>query len=757
MGKKRLVVVGNGMAGIRCVEEILKMKRDAFQITIFGKEPYPNYNRIMLSKVLQGGTTIESIMLNDWKWYEENQITLYTDESVIELNTKEKWVMSSKGRKVNYDELILATGSHPFMLPLPGADKLGVMAFRTIQDCEKMVQAAKRYRKAIVIGGGLLGLEAARGLLNLGMKVDVVHIGDYIMNRQLDVTAANMLQKELEKQGMNFLLKKYSIEITGHKRVKGLRFSDGTWREADVVVMAVGVTPNIKLAERTPININRAIVVDDFMRTNVANVYAVGECAEHQGNVYGLVAPLYEQGKVLAAYLCGENPVGYQGTILSTQLKISGVDVFSTGEIMENNENTSLKWYDGIKNTYKKLVFHQNKLVGAVLFGDIQEGGRLLRLIEKQTDYRELINETNGKEEQNAYMAEMADHEKVCECNGVSKGEIVEAIIDRSLKSVEEIKACTKASSSCGGCRSTVASLLDYVQQSGVSKRKAKVPICTCTQADHQEVIESIRKFPHDSKERIMQRLGWENPSGCAYCQSVLRYYLGVHGQANREMTESKQEDGTFAVAPRMYGGVTGAEQLRLIADVVEKFNIPLVKLAKGPRLELYGVQEKDINMIRKMLQIPTPVYGGSLRTVMTCAGIRYAKDAMRDSIQLGVKLEQLLESVQLPTDITIAVSASPRDEINVIQEDVGLIGAPGGWELFVKQERIFSGLMENEAMTMTSALLYMYRERAYFLETLPEWVSRIGVIMVREEILKRKMWVCEENQIELFAGQVNG
>ncbi|KAA9023963.1 nitrite reductase large subunit NirB [Niallia endozanthoxylica] len=757
MGKRRLVVVGNGMAGVRCVEEILKINRDAFQITIFGKEPYPNYNRIMLSKVLQGGTTVESIMLNDWKWYEENCITLYTDESVIELNTKEKWVMSSKRRKVNYDELILATGSNPFMLPLPGADKLGVMAFRTIQDCEKMVRIAKKHKKAIVIGGGLLGLEAARGLLNLGMKVDVVHIGDYIMNRQLDVTAANMLQKELEKQGMNFLLKKYSVEITGHQRVKGLRFSDGTWREADLVVMAVGVTPNIKLAERTSININRAIVVDDFMRTNVANVYAVGECAEHRGIVYGLVAPLYEQGKVLAAYVCGTNPVGYQGTILSTQLKISGVDVFSTGEMMETNENTSLKWYDGIKNTYKKLVFHQNKLVGAVLFGDIQEGGRFLRLIEKQTDYRELVNETNGREEQNTYVAKMADYEKVCECNGVSKGEIVEAIVGHSLKSVEEIKVCTKASSSCGGCRSTVASLLDYVQQNGASQRKEKESICACTQANHQEVIESIRKFPHDSKEQIMQHLDWENPSGCAYCQSALRYYLGVHSQGNMEMTESKQADGTFVIAPRMYGGVTGAEQLRLIADVVEEFKIPLVKLAKGPRMELYGVQEKDVKMIRKMLQTPVPVYGGSLRAVATCAGIGYAKDAMQDSIQLGINLEQLLESVQLPTDVTLAVSASPRDEINVIQEDVGLIGAPGGWELFVKQERIFSGLMEYEAVMMTSALLHMYREQAYFLEPLPEWVRRIGVIAVREEIFQRKMRVFEEKQLELFAGQVNG
>ncbi|MBF6634845.1 MAG: NAD(P)/FAD-dependent oxidoreductase, partial [Planococcus sp. (in: Bacteria)] len=248
MTKRKLVVIGNGMAGVRTVEEILKINPNAFEITIFGKEPHPNYNRILLSKVLQGDTTVESVTLNDWQWYKDNGIALYTDEQVVQLCTEERYVVTAKSRKVPYDELIIATGSVPFMLPLPGAEKEGVTAFRDISDCEKMIEYSAKYNKAIVIGGGLLGLEAARGLLNLGMTVDVVHISEHLMDRQLDPLAAEMLRKELENQGMNFLLQATSAEITGRDRVDGLRFADGSWRAADLVVMAVGVRPNTEIA-----------------------------------------------------------------------------------------------------------------------------------------------------------------------------------------------------------------------------------------------------------------------------------------------------------------------------------------------------------------------------------------------------------------------------------------------------------------------------------------------------------------------------
>ncbi|HWL11764.1 MAG TPA: nitrite reductase large subunit NirB [Ureibacillus sp.] len=725
MRKRKLVVIGNGMAGVRCVEEILNKSAEAFDITIFGKEIHPNYNRILLSKVLQGSTTIESIMLNDWDWYQENGITFYKNEMVTDINTDEKWVRSSE-RLVNYDELIIATGSNPFILPIPGVEKVGVTAFRTIDDCEKIIDASKHYKKAMVIGGGLLGLEAARGLLDLGMEVTVVHLAETLMERQLDQTAAKMLQKELEKQGMHFLLSKSSAEITGETRVDGIRFTDGSWCETDLVVMAVGVRPNIQVAANTAIEVNRAIVVDDYMRTNIPNVYAVGECLEHRGIVYGLVAPLYEQGKVLASYLCGENSKGYEGSVLSTQLKISGVDVYSTGEFMGDDELQSIEFYDGIKNTYKKIVVRNQIIVGAVLFGNIEESTKLAGMIKRGASFTELEMDTEKNEQKDSFVATMPDHEVVCMCNGVSKGTIVQAICEQSLEGVDEVKACTKASSSCGGCRPMVTSILEYIQQNGRSSEAKKEAICACANVSHEEIIELVRQYPRETREEIMMRLEWADLAGCSICLPALDYYIGVHG-----ISDHQQKERSYTSPGRMYGGVTSAEQLRVIADLVEKYNIPLVKLSEGPKLEFYGERDPYLTGI--------PSFGEKLQAVSTDAGIHFAKDAMMDSIKIGMRLEHSLESIEFPTSLTLAVSSSPHDEAMVKLKDAGLIGTPLGWEIVVKEERLFSGLSEEEAESLFKALIHLYRENAFYSETIAQWLERIGLIKVREEAFRQK------------------
>ena len=397
MKKQEIVLIGNGMAGIRAVEEILKLAPNRFKITVFGSEPYPNYNRIQLSKVLQGDTEVADITLNTWEWYEEKGILLYPGETVIEIDTDNQIVSTDKKRQVKYDKLIMATGSDPFMLPLPGIDRKGVTAFRNIKDCELMISASENYKKAVVIGGGLLGLEAARGLLNLGMQVDVVHLSDCLMERQLDKTAGKMLQKELENQGMNFLLEKQSAEITGLDRVEGLKFKDGEEVKADLVVMAVGIKPNVTLANESGIKVNRGIIVNDYLETTVPNVFAVGECAEHREMVYGLVAPLYQQGLEMAKRICGMDSEGYQGSVLSTQLKVSGVDVFSAGEINEDEDTKSVRVFDDWLGVYKKVLVKEGKITGAVLFGDTQDGTRLLSLINKKAAIEEYTDNSRHK------------------------------------------------------------------------------------------------------------------------------------------------------------------------------------------------------------------------------------------------------------------------------------------------------------------------------------------------------------------------
>ncbi|MBW7457996.1 FAD-dependent oxidoreductase, partial [Paenibacillus sepulcri] len=363
---KKLVLIGNGMAGVRAIEHLLKLAPEAYEITIFGAEPHPNYNRIMLSSVLAGGADMKEIIINDWDWYKDNHIQLHTGHKVTRIDTQRKKIITDKGLETDYDAVVVATGSNPFMLPIPGADKEGVIAFRDIRDCEMMLDASRKYRKAAVIGGGLLGLEAARGLLHLGMDVSVIHIHKYLMERQLDEPASRMLQRELEAQGMKFLLHKHSASITGRRRVKELQFTDGSSVDADLVVMAVGIRPNIALAKASGIEINRGIVVDDYMRTNIPDVYALGECAEHRGIAYGLVAPLYEQGAVLAKHLAGVETSGYAGSVTSTKLKVSGVDVFSAGRFAETPGTRALRIQDDLAGTYKKIVIEDGKLVGAV-------------------------------------------------------------------------------------------------------------------------------------------------------------------------------------------------------------------------------------------------------------------------------------------------------------------------------------------------------------------------------------------------------
>ncbi|MFC0270408.1 nitrite reductase large subunit NirB [Metabacillus herbersteinensis] len=758
MIKKKLVLVGNGMAGVRAIEEILNVSEELFEITIFGSEPHPNYNRILLSKVLQGDTKIKDITLNDWEWYEENNITLYTGETVTKINPEMKVVISDNGRVIPYDEVIIATGSVPFMLPLPGADKQGVTAFRDIKDTDVMVEASKKYKKAAVIGGGLLGLEAARGLLNLGMDVSVIHIAPTLMERQLDETAGRLLQKELETQGMKFLLEKSTEEIYGTNRVEGLKFKDGTHLEADLVVMAVGIKPNIELAKESGLSVNRGIIVNDFLQTDLPHVYSVGECAEHNGIPYGLVAPLYEQAKVLASHICGQETAPYKGSVLSTQLKVSGVEVFSAGDFTEGEDKKALKIFDEQDGIYKKIVFKGSKIVGAVLFGDSKEGNRLFSMIKKQADISDTekisILQPIGEEAGASLVASMSADEMICGCNGVSKGAIIQAIQEKGCTSVDAIKACTSASRSCGGCKPLVADVLQLTLGTEFDATVQKEAICECTTLSRDEVVEGIKEKGLTHVREVMNVLGWKTEEGCSKCRPALNYYLGmVHPTEYEDERESRfvnecmhaniQKDGTYSVVPRMYGGVTNSKDLRRIADVVDKYEIPLVKVTGGQRIDLFGVKKSDLPRVWQDLDMPSGyAYGKSLRTVKTCVGEQFCRFGTQDSMGLGIRLEKKFEGLQTPHKVKMAVSACPRSCAESGFKDIGFIGIEGSWEIYVGGnggthvrggDLLYKVKTDQEAMEITGAYLQYYRETANYLERTSAWVDRVGLAHVQE------------------------
>ncbi|WP_284640721.1 nitrite reductase large subunit NirB [Paenibacillus silviterrae] len=781
--KKKLILIGNGMAGVNAIEQLLKLVPNQYEITVFGSEPHPNYNRILLSSVLAGDASINDIVINDWSWYKENGITLHTGQTVTKIDTKQKTVTTDKGLSASYDDLIIATGSLPFMLPLPGADKEGVIAFRDINDCETMIEAAKKYKRAVVIGGGLLGLEAARGLLNLNMEVSVVHIFRYLMERQLDETASRMLQAELEGQGMQFLLEKNTDSILGAKRVTGVRFKDGTEVKADLVVMAVGIRPNVSLAKESGVEINRGIVVNDYMETNIPNIYAVGECAEHRGVAYGLVAPLFEQGAELAKRLAGVSSEGYQGSVVSTKLKVSGVNVFSAGQFVDAPGTKAFRVQDDFDGVYKKIVVQNGKLIGAVLFGDTSDGSKLFSMIRNGEDIsgkeKELILGAQGAGGKSGsgldFVAAMPNDEIVCGCNGVSKGTILKAIEEKGCTSVGDVKYCTKATGSCGGCKPLVADLLTYaLGADGVTA--VKEGICGCTALGREEVVTAIRGMKLTTSKEVMNVLGWSNPEGCSKCRPALNYYLGmIWPEEHEDEKESRfvnernhgniQKDGTYSVIPRIHGGVTTAEDLKKIADVAVKYNVETVKITGAQRIGLYGIKKEDLPQVWDELDMTSGfAYGKSLRAVKTCVGSTWCRFGTQDSMSMGIELEKRLERISTPAKTKVAVSGCPRNCAEATIKDLGVVAIDGGWEIYVggnggtdvrPAELLVKVKTEEEVIEWTLAYFQYYRENANYNERTSKWIERIGLEAVKKALEAQEERAALKERYEFSAGLI--
>ncbi|MCS4508833.1 nitrite reductase large subunit NirB [Xylophilus ampelinus] len=766
--KQKLVLVGNGMAGVRTLEELLKIDPDLYEITVFGAEPHPNYNRILLSPVLAGEQTVDEIVLNPWSWYEENGITVHAGRKVTEIDRVRRVVRADDGTEAAYDRLLLCTGSNPFMLPVPGARLEGVIAYRDMADTHTMIETAKTHRHAVVIGGGLLGLEAANGLMLRGMSVTVVHVNAWLMERQLDDVAGGMLRKSLEDRGLKFRLNAHTQELVGNDagRVSAIRFKDGTEESADLVVMAVGIRPNTALAEKSRLHCDRGIVVTDTLQTVTdARIYAVGECAAHRGIAYGLVAPLFEQAKVAANHLAEMGIGRYLGSLTSTKLKVTGIDLFSAGEFMGGEGTEEIVMSDPFGGVYKKLVIKDDKLVGACLYGDTVDGSyyfKLLREGRSVSDIRDrlMFGESNlgdsGHQGQNKAAA-MADGDEVCGCNGVTKGAVCKAIKEKGLFTLEDVRRHTKASASCGSCTGLVEQIIMFTAGGDYSSTPEKKALCGCTDHSHQEVRDAIRKEHLTSMAEVQRTLGWKTPNGCATCRPALNYYLiSTFPKEAKDDPQSRfvnershaniQKDGTYSVIPRMWGGTTTAADLRRIADVADKYAIPTVKVTGGQRIDLLGVKKEDLQGVWADLGMPSGLaYAKALRTVKTCVGSEWCRFGTQDSTQLGKDLERALWAMYAPHKVKLAVSGCPRNCAESGIKDVGIIGVDSGWEMYVggnggiKTEvaHFFVKVKTaEEVMEHAGAFLQLYREEGWYLERTVHYIGRVGLDYVKKKIL---------------------
>ncbi|NBW50691.1 MAG: NAD(P)/FAD-dependent oxidoreductase [Betaproteobacteria bacterium] len=769
--KQKLVMIGNGMAGVRTIEELLKVAPDLYDITVFGAEPHPNYNRILLSPVLAGEQTLDEIVLNSFEWYAENHIALYAGKKVTEVDRVKRVVKASDGTEAEYDRLLICTGSNPFILPVPGKDLQGVIAYRDIADTNAMIEAATKFKHAVVIGGGLLGLEAANGLMLRGMQVSVVHVMPTLMERQLDTVAGGLLQKSLEERGLKFLMGAQTQELVGGEdgRVKSIKFKDGTEVPADLVVMAVGIRPNTELAQSMRLHVDRGIVVTDTMQTVTdARIYSVGECAAHRGIAYGLVAPLFEQAKVAANHLAEYGIGRYQGSLTSTKLKVTGIDLFSAGNFTGGEGFEEIVMSDPFGGVYKKLVIQDDKLVGACMYGDTVDGSwyfKLLREGRNVADIRDklMFGEGGanigdvGHQGQNKAAA-MADSDEVCGCNGVTKGTICKAIKEKGLFTLDEVKKHTKASASCGSCTGLVEQIIMFTAGGDYSATPKKKAMCGCTDHSHQEVRDAIFQEKYLTIAAVQKGMGWKTPNGCSSCRPALNYYLisswpkeAKDDPQSRFINERShaniQKDGTYSVIPRMWGGETTADELRRIADAVDKFKIPTVKVTGGQRIDLLGVKKEDLQAVWKDIGMPSGhAYAKALRTVKTCVGSEWCRMGTQDSTQMGKDLERAHWRMYAPHKVKYAVSGCPRNCAEAGIKDVGIIGVDSGWEMYIagnggiKTEvaHFFVKLKTaEEVLEYTGAFMQLYRKEGWYLERTVHFVSRVSLDYVKKRILE--------------------
>jgi len=778
MKKMKLVLIGNGMAGVRTLEELIKIAPDLYDITVFGAEPHPNYNRILLSPVLAGEQTIDEIILNPLSWYADNGITLHLGHKVVKVDRTRRQVIAEgpDGTTLaEYDRLLIATGSLPFILPVPGKDLQGVIAYRDIADTETMIATAKTHQHAVVIGGGLLGLEAANGLMLRGMQVTVVHIAPWLMERQLDDVAGGLLRQSLEARGLKFLLGAQTQALIGDAdggkggRVMAVQFKDGTEVPADLVVMAAGIRPNTVLAESMGLHCNRGIVVNDTLQTTTdPRIYAVGECAAHRGIAYGLVAPLFEQGKVCATHLAEFGIGRYSGSQTSTKLKVTGIDLFSAGNFMGGDPDKGFEeivMSDPFGGVYKKLVIQDDKLVGACLYGDTVDGSwyfKLLREGRKIADIRDklMFGESNIGDvghQGHSKAAAMADADEVCGCNGVTKGAICKAIKDKGLFTLEEVRKHTKASASCGSCTGLVEQLLMFTAGGDYSAAPKKKAMCGCTDASHQETRDAIREQKLVTIASVYQALGWRTPNGCSSCRPAVNYYListwpkdAKDDPQSRFINERShaniQKDGSYSVIPRMWGGETSAAELRRIADAVDKYQIPTVKVTGGQRIDLLGVKKEDLVNVWKDIGMPSGhAYAKALRTVKTCVGSEWCRMGTQDSTQMGKDLERAMWRMYAPHKVKFAVSGCPRNCAEAGIKDVGIIGVDSGWEMYIAgnggiKTEVAHFLVKlktaAEVLEYTGAFCQLYRLEGWYLERTVHYVNRVGLDYVKQKIL---------------------
>ncbi len=788
MDKKKIVVIGNGMAGARVVEEILGRVPGRFDFVMFGAEPYGNYNRILLSNVLNQTQEATDIFINPLNWYKENNITLHAGFKAVHIDTGRKTVIARQLHpqaaayavhteesllagplEETYDYLIIATGSRPFVPPMEGFGGEGTFLFRTIDDCDRIAEYAKNCQRAVVIGGGLLGLEAARGLMTHHVEVTIVEAAGQLMPAQLDVESAQILKRTMQAMGLTVLTDRKTAQI--HKsdgKVASLVFSDGATIPADMVVVSAGIRPITEVALNSGLNVNKGIVCDDQMRTSDPHVFALGECVEHRGKLYGLVEPIWAQARVMADVISGFDPQAvYQGSKTGTKLKVMGVDLMSLGEKEAGADNDEVIVYrEPNRGIYKKLIVRGNKLYGAILLGDAAAADLLIQMFlneqavpENRSDL--LFGDVKGVAFIQA--ADLPDHAQICNCNGVCKKTIMEAI-SSGCETVASVGARTKAGKGCGSCRGLIAQIIEaklgkvsydpseHYYVPGVPLEKSQ--LVATIKAKNLKSVSAVFAVLTDGKEDADSKVG---------LASLLKTLWPDDYEDERDarfindrVHANIQKDGTFSVVPRIYGGVTSPDELMRIARAAVKYNVKMVKFTGGQRIDLLGVKKEDLPGMWKDLGIPSGhAYTKAFRTCKSCVGTDFCRYGLGDSIALAQEIERRFQGLESPHKMKLATAGCARNCSEAYVKDLGAVAiGEGKWEIYVggaaggsvrKGDLLCVVNSHAQVLKCMGRFMEYYREHGKYLERTYGFVERVGIDVLRGILIDDSLGICAQ------------
>lgn len=704
----KVVVVGNGMVGYKfCEKFISKSGHENYKITVFGEEPRRAYDRVHLSEYF-GGKSADDLSMSTLSWYEENNISLNTSELVIGLDKEKKTITTHLGNSLSYDYLVLATGSSAFVPPIKGSDKEGVFVYRTIEDLDAMMSYAKKIKKngateAAVLGGGLLGLEAANAVLGMGLNAHVVEFAPKLMPRQLDQAASNMLQSKIEELNIGIHLNKATQYIEGEKAITGMMFANDELLKVDMLVISAGIKPRDELGRVGGLEVGErgGIVVNNRMQTSDSHIYAIGEVALYNSMIYGLVAPGYEMADVAAEQILNNDKTMRDTIDMSTQLKLIGVEVASFGDpFIENKAVTAIVYENKFSGIYKRInVTKDGKtLLGGILVGDSSDYNSLFQIYSNAMalpkNPEDLILGSRGGESTAMGANDLPDSAVICSCENITKGALCCSITDGTCETYSDVVKLTKATTGCGGCKPMVVDIVKATQKS--LGKEIKDVVCEHFAYNRQELFDIIKINKFTNHNEVLGVIG--KGDGCEVCKPVLSSIFSsiYNDTANKHVTAQDSNDrflaniqrnGTYSVVPRMAGGEVSAEKLIVVGQVAKKYNL-YTKITGAQRVDLFGAELNDLPAIWKTLIDngfeSGHAYGKSLRAVKSCVGNAWCRYGMDDSTTFAIELEDRYKGIRSPHKLKGGVSACIRECAEARGKDFGVIAVEGGWNLYI-------------------------------------------------------------------------